>query len=92
MLFCRKGGDGLDLRLSSSLLSKGRSSVLVGEGGLVEMSVVVVISLVSLLGCGFVGLLASGDFKHSNPRRALLLSGSVAAIGVGTGIALLIFC
>jgi len=56
------------------------------------MSVVVLISLVSLLGCAFVGLLASGDFKHSKPRRAFLLSGIVGAIGVGTGIALLIFC
>lgn len=66
--------------------------MLVREGGLVEMSVVVLISLVSLLGCAFVGLLASGDFKHSKPRRAFLLSGIVGAIGVGTGIALLIFC
>lgn len=40
VLFCAKGGDGLDLRFrfSSSLLSKGRSSVLVREGGLVECS------------------------------------------------------
>lgn len=55
------------------------------------MSVSVLASLVLLLGCSLAGLLASGDFKHSKPRRGFLVSGIVGAIGVGTGIALLIF-
>ena len=84
---CKRGGDGLAL-----VYLVRDSGMLVRKGGLVGMSVIVLTSLVLLLGCSLVGLLASGDFKHSKPRRALLLSGIVGAIGVGTGIALLVFC
>ena len=56
------------------------------------MTVGVLASMFLLFGSGLIGVLASGDFKHSKPRRALLLSGVIAVVGIVTGVVLLVFC